>query len=112
MANISQNSNFFAERYGAIQVASELGLLEAVSILLAIVAILMAIGGVFAFVNFRSLARRQATEEARKAATEIAEAAAIKMLEAELPKMVQEYSELAQHQVTAESADAIAQSSE
>ncbi|MDE0060542.1 MAG: hypothetical protein OXI22_15490 [Defluviicoccus sp.] len=97
-----------SERYRAVQVAGEIGFLDFASLLLAIVAILLALAGVVAFFNFRSLARKQATEEARKIAAEIAERIAVEKLEAELPNMLQEYSDLVKNSLNAEEADRVA----
>ena len=83
-------------------------MLDLVSILLAIVAILLAIGGVYAFFNFRSVARKQAKEEARKIAAMVAEKSAIEKLEAELPKMVEEYFEIVKNSVDSDMANEIA----
>ena len=99
----------YTEQYRAVQIAHDLGLLSYVSILLAIVAIMLAAGGVFAFFNFRMLASKQATEEARKVAETVAERAAIQRLESELPKMFAEYSELVKNSVGATAANEIAQ---
>lgn len=97
-----------SERYRAVQVAGEIGFLDFASLLLAIVAILLAFGGIYAFFNFRGIARKQATEEARKIAASVAEDAAIRRLEAELPKMLEQYMELVQNSVSAEAANEIA----
>lgn len=79
----------------AICVAGQLGRLDFVSALLAGVALVVAVGGVVAFFNFRSLARRQAEDEARRIAAEIAEVAANKYIQGELPRLLEEYRALA-----------------
>lgn len=101
-------SDGILEHYRDVQIATEVGLLDLVSVLLAIVAILLAIGGVFAFFNFRSLARKQATEEANRISAEVAERVAIERLEKELPKMADEYRELVKNSVDSEAANEIA----
>ena len=108
MTAVSDGGSSLLERLHAVQVASGVGLLHLVSVLLAIVAIILAVAGVYAFFNFRGVARRQAREEARKIASEVAEKAAIGHLERELPKMVAEYHELVRNSAANEMADEIA----
>jgi len=57
----------------ATHVAAQLGRLDLVSLLLAIIGVVWLLGGVFAFLNFRAIAKKQATDEATKIAEEVAE---------------------------------------
>lgn len=93
----------------AVEFAAQTGRLDLVSVLLAIVAILLGLGGFVAFFSIRGLAKSTAHETATATAEAIAEKAAISHLEAELPKIVKEYFELVQNSVTAEQARAIAE---
>lgn len=90
-------------------VAADIGLLDFASLLLAIVAILFGFGSVFAYFNFRSLAKAHAREEAESIAAKIAEKRAVSYLEAELPKLVDEYMELVKSGADDDIADMIAQ---
>ena len=93
-----------------IQAASSIGLLHLASVLLAIVGLLLAIGGVVAFLNFRGLARRQAREEAKKIAPDVAEKVAILRVVQLLPQLVEEYRKLGMSAATNQSIEEIAQS--
>ena len=73
----------------ATTAAAQLGRLDFVSSLLAIVSIILVIAGVIAFLNFRALARKQAKEEAIKIATEIAEKTTVKYLQENLSKLIE-----------------------
>jgi len=57
----------------ATAAAAQLGRLDLVSLLLAAIGLILVAGGVYAFINFRKIAREQATEEAKKTAEEVAE---------------------------------------
>ncbi len=72
----------------AIQQAAQLGRLDFASLLLAMVAILIALAAVFAFLNLRHVAKDRATEVAESISGEIAEKAANKYLQEELPKIL------------------------
>lgn len=76
---------------GIIGFAAQIGRLDLVSLLLAILGILLALGGVVAFLNFRSLARKQAREEAEKIAKVVAEEKANEYLQTELMNIIREY---------------------
>ncbi|WP_316975924.1 hypothetical protein [Shumkonia mesophila] len=88
--------------------AAQLGRLDLVSVLLAIVAILLAIGGFVAFFNVRGIARRHAEEEAR----EVAEKAANDYLQREMPLIIKEYGELFENAGADKQADEIAEAQE
>lgn len=85
-------------------------LLAISSVLLGAVGLLLAIGGVFAFLNLRGIARREARAVAERTAQGVSEAAAVRYLESELPNIVREYRELAGNAATYEDADDIADS--
>lgn len=75
----------------AICVGAQLGRLDFVSALLAIIGLVLVLGGIFAFLNFRSLAKKTACEEAEKHAKTTAERVANEYLQAELPDLLQAY---------------------
>lgn len=83
-------------------------LFAAASLLLACVAIILALGGVFAFLNVRSTSKRTAEKVARKTAEIVSERAAISYLQAQLPELTEEYRELARNSANAELAEGIA----
>ena len=101
-----------AQNVGALATAASLGRLDEVVTILAAIAILLAIGGVFAFFDVRRVARIQAREVAKEEGRKVAEAAAVSYLESELPKLISEYQELAKNAVAAADADAIAKAQE
>jgi hypothetical protein len=75
----------------AIQAAAQLGRLDLVSLLLAAIGLILVLGGLFAFFNFRSIARQQATEEAREIAETVAEQTANEYLQKHLYDIVKGY---------------------
>ena len=75
----------------ATSVAAQLGRLDFVSSVLAAIGVALVLGGIFAFVNFRGIARSQAQAEARKVAEEVAERTANEYLQRELLSVVGEY---------------------
>ncbi len=81
--------------------AHEMGRLDFVTALLAAITILLALGGVFAFVDVRRSARRISEKVAEREARTVAEATAVEYLERELPKLWSEYQELARGGVEA-----------
>lgn len=91
---------------------AQLGRFDLVSLLLAVIGILIALAGVIAFINFRSVARRQAKEEAQRIAAETAERTANEYLQAELPKLLEEYRELFGSNCSSEEIDKIAKAQE
>jgi len=78
----------------AIQAAAQLGRLDLVSLLLAAIGLILVAGGVFAFFNFRSIARKQATEEARKIAGTVAEQIANEYMQKHLHDIVKAYEKM------------------
>lgn len=78
----------------AVQQAAQLGRLDFASLLLAMVAVLIALAAVFAFLNLRRVARDRATEVAERISGEIAEKAANKYLREELPNILSSNLEL------------------
>ena len=77
-----------------IQYAAQLGRLDLVSVSLAILAILMGLGGLVAFLDLRSTAKRHARREARILAEATAERVTNEYLQRELPKVIKAYIEL------------------
>jgi len=92
----------------AVCQAAQLGRLDFLSALLAAVAILLALGGIYAFINIRSSAQQVARAAAEEESRKLAETAAIAYLERELPRLVASYRELARNAVADEEADAVA----
>ena len=93
----------------AIAVAAQLGRFDLVSLLLAAIGLILVLGGLFAFFNFRALAKAQATAEATRVAEEVAERIANEYLQRELPDVVKAYRELLDSDaVTDEVADQMA----
>ena len=75
----------------ATAAAAQLGRLDFISSLLAAIGLILVLGGAFAYVNFRSLARSQAKDEAKKVAEEVAERIANEYLQRELPDIIEPY---------------------
>ena len=88
-----------------IQLATQMGRLDFLSIVLACLAIIIVFAGIYGFINFRGVARNAARDETQK----IAERVAVSYLQEQLPQMMDEYRKLAENAVTAEQADDIAQ---
>lgn len=74
--------------------AAQLGRLDMVSLLLAAIGLILVLGGLFAFFNFRSVAKIHATEEATKIAELVAERIANEYLQKELPDVIKAYREM------------------
>jgi hypothetical protein len=91
-----------------MQYASQLGRLDFVSGLLASVTIIMAFGGIAAFLNIRGSSKRTAKKVAIKAAREEAERAANNYLQEHLPAMIAQYDDFIKNQIKASVADNIA----
>lgn len=72
------------EGHDSLQQALSLGRLDLVTILLAIIGVALVLGGIFAFINFREIAKAQAEETAKK----VAEEKAIEYLNDEVPPMI------------------------
>lgn len=85
---------------GIVSTAFQLGLFDLAIFLLTAIAIILALGGVVAFLNFRNIARKQAHETACEIAKEAAEAIANEHMQSELPKIMEEWLKLAQNSVS------------
>ena len=70
---------------------AQLGRFDLVTLLLAIVTLLIALVGVFAFLNLRSIARKHAFDEASRIAKETAEKEINLYIQKELPNLLQDY---------------------
>ncbi len=92
----------------AVSWAASIGLLELATFVLAAVAILLALGGIITYFNYRHLAKKEARKEAERVARRVAEQIAIQYLEAELPKLWKEYQQLAESGIDDEEANQIA----
>lgn len=86
--------NKISDHVDAIATAAQLGRLDLVSLLLAAIGLILVLGGLFAFFNFRSIAKAQATKEATKVAEEVAERVANEYLQKELPDVMKAYRDL------------------
>ena len=71
--------------------AAQLGRLDLISLLLAAIGLILVCGGFFAFLNFRSIAKAQATKEATRIAGDIAERTANEYLQNYLPEIMDAY---------------------
>ncbi len=76
--------------------AAQMGRLDFLSAILAAISLILVLGGVFAFLNLRALAKKTACEEAEKQAKQVAERIANDYLQKELPELRQEYKRLLQ----------------
>ena len=74
-----------------IAYAAQLGRLDLVSLLLAAIGLILVLGGLFAFINFRSIAKIHAVAEATKIAETTAERVTNEYLQRELPDLLEEY---------------------
>ena len=96
----------------AVEFAAQTGRLDLASLLLAIVAIIMALGGIYAFINFRSIAKKIADEVATEVATKKAEEIANQYLQNSLPDIISSYETFIRSHVEASIADQIQTSQE
>lgn len=103
MSNVDAND--------AVQFAAQLGRLDFIAALLAILAILLGLAAVPFFLYLRWQAKEIATKAANEALNEASdrmERVAVERMEALLPNLIEEYRQLAQNAVTAEMGDEIA----
>lgn len=77
----------------AIALASQLGRLDLVSLLLTIVGITIIVVGWIAYIDFRNLAQSRAETVAKDIAEKVAERAANEYLQRELPDVVETYAD-------------------
>lgn len=75
----------------ALQIAAQIGRLDFVSLLLAIVSLILVLGGLYAFINFRAIAKAHAVEEANRVAEATAERVTNEYLQRELPDLLDAY---------------------
>lgn len=93
----------------SLAAAAQLGRLDFASLLLAIVSLILVLGGLYAFINFRAIAKAQAVKEARAVAQATAERVTNEYLQRELPDLLEAYrSFLDSDDVTDEDADEMA----
>lgn len=92
----------------AIHVAAQLGRLDLVSVLLAAIAVLLALAGIYAFFSVKNSARIVA----RETAEEIAEKAANLYLQEKLPEIIDSYKDFIKGGVNQQIADRIAEAQE
>ncbi len=94
-----------------VQFSAQMGRLDLVSLLLAAIGLILVLGGLFAFMNFRAIAKNQASLEAKAVAEKVAERVANEYLQREMPNVIAEYREfVANSNVTGKSADLMATS--
>lgn len=75
----------------ALKIAAQLGRLDFASLLLAIVSTILVLGGIFAFLNFRSIAKAHAIAQAKETAEATAERVTNEYLQRELPDLLEAY---------------------
>jgi hypothetical protein len=78
-------------KHSAIEFAAQTGRLDLVSLLLTLVSLILVVGGVIAYLNFRSIAKQHAITEATKVAEVTAERATNEYLQKELPDLLEAY---------------------
>lgn len=103
--------DILSQHTDAIQIASQLGRLDFISALLAVVALVIALAALPLFLFLRYRAETVAREEIRaqmEGLTFKLEAEAISKMEEMLSTLVKDYMELAQNQATVRQADEIA----
>lgn len=91
------------------QYMAQTGRFDLVSLLLASIGLILVAGGVFAFLNFKAMAKKHATAEAKIVAEQIAERVANEYLQRELPELLKEYREFMDQDLTDDDADRMAQ---
>ena len=79
--------------HDAIEYAAQLGRLDFVSAILAAIALLLVFAGIYAFIDFRKIAKARAEEVAKAVAKETAEREANLYLQKEMPNLFREYIE-------------------
>lgn len=84
----------FSQFLDSTHAAAQLGRLDLVSLLLAAIGLVLILGGLFAFFNFRAVAKQQAEVEAARVAKEVAERVANEYLQKELPDVMKAYREM------------------
>ena len=99
-------------RHQLLAYASEIGLLEAIAVLLACISIVLVLGGIIAFINIRTSAMARAEKAASEKAEQLAEAAAVRYLEREMPALLNEYVRLVEDSGSDEAANKIAEAQE
>lgn len=92
----------------ALVVAHEMGRLDLVTLLMAAITVMLALGAIYAFFDVRQTAKRVAREVANAVGARAAEAAATSYMERELPRLISQYQELARNAVNPDEANAIA----
>lgn len=80
-------------KQSVVEFAAQTGRLDLVSLLLAAIGLILVLGGLFAFINFRSIAKAHAVSEATKIAEATAERVTNEYLQRELPDLLEEYRE-------------------
>jgi len=75
----------------SIQNAAQLGRLDFLSALLASISVALVLGGVFAFLNFRSIAKETAKDEAAEISKQVAARVTNEYLKEELLNVLKEY---------------------
>lgn len=96
----------------ALVVAHETGRLDLITVLLAAITVLLALGAIYAFFDVRRASKRVARQVANSVGARAAEAVATTYMERELPRLIAQYQELARNAVNAEQANAIAEAQE
>lgn len=91
----------------AISIAAQTGRLDFVSALLGAIALLMTLGGIFAFLNLRRIAQKIAKEEAEKISKERAEEVTNTYLQNNLEDITESYRTFAKDGISSDDAEII-----
>ncbi|PVX28945.1 hypothetical protein [Sphingomonas pokkalii] len=105
------NANALVQTSDAVAVAAQIGRLDFISALLAVIALLLGLGAIPLFVHLRTRAKEVATAAVNERMAELEgrlEAEAILKMEEMLPILVAQYRELAQNSVTEAQGNGIA----
>lgn len=92
----------------ATEMLSALGRFDYIALLLTVVSFILVLGGLYAFINFRAIAKREAAKEARQVSKEHAETAVNLYLQENIATIVEAYMDLNGFGVTDAEADDIA----
>lgn len=101
-----------AQPESIVTYADQFGLFSISSVLLGCVGVVLAVGGIFAFLNLRSIARETAKAEAGRIAGTVAERAANDYIQAELPAILAAYANINRDAPSDEDADRVAAAQE
>lgn len=96
----------------SIQYAAQIGRLDFVTVVLAAVTVTLATGGVIAFFNIKSNAKKIAEKVAEQHSKEVAERVANEYMQKNLPDIIQAYDQLGKNSAERDVSNEIAEVSE